>query len=215
MQRAVAVCVFVSSLLLAGPAFAADFGVGLKAGTYGLGAEFGVGFSSWFTLRATATTGDLSGDYDEDGIDYDASLDVGGYGLLADFFPMKGTFRLTAGLLSNRNEIGLEAVPTAPIEIGGTTYPPAAVGTLSGDIEFDSSVPYFGVGWGNVAKGRRFGFLVDLGFIHQGAGNVTLSSSTGLVSQSDLDAEAAAIEDDIQDYDFWPIVSFGLAIRFG
>ena len=215
MQRAVAVCVFVSSILLAGPAFAADSGVGLKAGTYGWGAEFGVGFTSWFTLRASATTGDVSGNYDENGIDYDASLDVGGYGLLADFFPMKGTFRLTAGLLSNRNEVELKSVPTAPINIGGNIYPPAAVGTLSGDIGFDNSVPYFGVGWGNVARGRRFGFLVDLGFIYQGGGKVSLSSSTGLIPQSDLDAEAAAIEDDIEDFDFWPIISFGLAIRFG
>ncbi len=215
MKRAAVACLFLCSILLAAPAAAAEFGVGVKVGTYGWGAEFGVGFTDWFTLRASASTGDISGNYEEDGVDYDATLDVGGYGLLADFFPMKGTFRLTAGLLSNRNEVELKAVPTVPIDIGGNTYPPAVVGTLSGDIGFDNSVPYFGIGWGNVARGRRVGFLVDLGFIHQGGGKVSLSTSTGLVPQSDLDAEAAAIEDDIEDFDFWPILSFGLAIRFG
>ncbi len=203
------------SILLASPAFAADFGIGLKAGTYGLGAEFGVGFTPWFTLRASASKGDLSGNYDEDDIDYDATLKVGGYGLLADFFPLKGTFRLTAGLLSNRNAVDLEAAPTVPIDIGGVPYPPADVGVLSGEIDFDGTVPYFGIGWGNVARGKRVGFLVDLGFIRQGGGEVSLSSSTGLVDQGDLDAEAAKIEDDIEDYDFWPIISFGLSIRFG
>ena len=215
MKRAVLMCVFVSSIFLAAPAAAADFGVGVKVSTYGWGAEFGVGFTDWFTLRATATTGSVSGNYEEDDLDYDAELDVGGYGLLADFFPMRGTFRLTAGLLANRNEVDLKAVPTVPIDIGGNTYPPALVGTLSGLVEFDGTVPYFGVGWGNVASGRRFGFLVDIGFIHQGSGQVGLSSSTGLIPQSDLDAEAAIIEDDISDFDFWPILSFGLAIRFG
>lgn len=215
MKRPVIAIVISVALFLAAPAAAAEFGVGVKLSTYGFGAEFGVGFTDWFTLRASATTGSVSGDYDEDDIAYNANLDVGGYGLLADFFPMKGTFRLTAGLLSNRNGIDLRAVPTSDIDIGGGTYTPAEVGTLSGNVDFDSTVPYFGVGWGNVAEGRRFGFLVDLGFILQGSGKVGLSTSTGLVPQSDLDAEAAIIEDDISDFDFWPVLSFGLAIRFG
>jgi len=215
MKRFATALVVTVSILLAAPAAAADFGAGVKIGTYGWGAEFGVGFTEWFTLRASVTTGSVSYSYDEDGINYDSTLDVGGYGLLADFFPMRGTFRLTAGLLANSNQVDLKAVPTVPIDIGGGTYTPAQVGTLSGDVDFDNSVPYFGVGWGNVAHGKRIGFLVDLGFIHQGGGMVSLSSSTGLVSQGDLDAEAAVIEDDIGDIDFWPIISFGLAIRFG
>lgn len=186
----------------------------MKVGTYGWGAEFGVGFSEWFTLRASANTASVPGDYEEDGIDYDADLSLGGYGLLADFFPMRGTFRLSAGLLANGNEIDLDATPTTDIDIGNNPYTPAQVRVLSGDVAFDDSVPYFGLGWGNVARGGRVAFLVDLGFIRQGSGEVSLRSSTGLVNQGDLDAEAASIEDDIEDIDFWPIVSFGLAIRF-
>ena len=86
---------------------------------------------------------------------------VGGYGLLADFFPMKGTFRLTAGLLSNRNKVELDAVPTGDtIDIGGInpTRTRSGRNVLSGDIDFDSSVPYFGIGWGNVARGKRVRF---------------------------------------------------------
>lgn len=213
MKNFVTALVITGSLLLAVPATAADLGVGAKISTYGWGAEFGVGFTDWFTLRASATTGSVSGDYEEDGVDYNADFDLGGYGVLADFFPMRGTFRLTAGFLSNRNAVDLRAVPTGNIDIGGGTYTPAQVGTLSGDIDFDSAVPYFGVGWGNVAKGRRLGFLVDLGFIHQGGGQVMLNASAGGVPQSDLDAEAASIENDISDVDFWPIISFGMAIR--
>ena len=48
----------------------------------------------------------------------------------------------------------------------------AAVGVLSGDIDFDDTVPYIGIGRWNVARGKRVGFVVDLGFIKQGGGKV-------------------------------------------
>jgi hypothetical protein len=193
---------------------AADFGLGLRAGTYGIGAELGVGFTPWFGLRAGGSTLDVSEDYDQNDINYDGTLKLGGYGLWVDFFPMKGTFRLTAGMLSNRNAIDLKAVPTDQIDIGDGTYDPEQVGTLIGDIEFDSTVPYFGIGWGNIARGKRIGFLADLGVVWQGAGAVTLDATAGFVDPDDLAAEAAQIEDDIEDYEFWPIVSVGLSIRF-
>jgi hypothetical protein len=61
---------------------------------------------------------------------------------------------------------------------------------------------------------RRVGFLFDLGVVSQGSGDVTLSSSTGIVDPADLEAEAARIEEDIEDYELWPVLSVGLAIRF-
>jgi hypothetical protein len=196
------------------PAVSAELGVGVRAGTQGLGAEFGVGLTQWFGLRAGAYALDVDDTYDSTDIEYDGTLSLGGYGLLADFYPLKGGFHISAGILSNRMGADIEAVPTAPVDIGGVTYDPAQVGTLSGDLEFDDTVPYFGVGWGNIAKGKRFGFLFDLGLVKQGSGQVSLTSSTGLVDPADLAAEAAEIEEDIEDYDFWPVISFGLAIRF-
>lgn len=193
---------------------AVDLGVGVKAGTYGFGAEFGVGFADWVTLRGAYDWLEYSRTYDEAGVDYDGELTLGGYGVLVDFFPMRGSFRLTAGFLANRNGVDLEATPSQPEEIGATTYTPAEIGTILGDVEFDESVPYLGIGWGNVAGGKRLGFLCDLGIIHQGSGNVTLRSSRNVVTSSDLEQESEEIEKDIEDYRYWPVVSFGLAIRF-
>jgi hypothetical protein len=65
-------------------------------------------------LRAGAYVANLSADIEEEGINYDGTVKLGGYGLLVDFFPMKGKFHLTAGILNNRNGVELEAVPTAP-----------------------------------------------------------------------------------------------------
>jgi len=211
--------VFIVSFMVCGVfattgTHAADLGIGLRAGTQGLGAEGAVGLTKWFALRGGVYGYDLSEGFDEGGISYDGDLQLGGFGLLADFFPLRGQFRITAGLFSNQTEMEVVSTPTGNIVIGGTIYTPAEVGTLSGTIDFDPTAPYLGIGWGNVAKGKRIGFLFDAGLLLQGSGDVTLGSSTGLVSFVDLEAEIQEIEAGIEDYDFWPVLSFGLAIRF-
>jgi hypothetical protein len=40
---------------------------------------------------------------------------------MLDIHPFKNGFRLTAGFFSNRNDLVVEAVPTADIEIGDST----------------------------------------------------------------------------------------------
>ena len=191
-----------------------EYGLGLRLGTQGLGAEFGVGISERFAVRAGYYTLEYSDDYEETDIVYDGDLHVGGLGAIVDFHPFKNGFRLSAGLFSNDNEVDLTATPTGPQEIGGTIYQPAEIGTLNGHIGFDSTAPYFGLGYGRIHRGKRVGFLFDLGMLKQGSGEASLASSTGLINLVDLEAEIDEIEQDIEDYDFWPVLSFGLAIRF-
>ena len=207
-------------LLLSAPApataLAEDrFGIGLKAGSYGLGGEFGVRLIDRVALRLSVSRFDASADEDISGINYNGDLSVGGEGLLVDVYPLGGKFRVTAGIYNNRNEVDLVGTPTAPVEVGGTIYPPSVIGTLSSTVDFGDTTPYFGIGWGNVAHGEsRFGLLFDAGVLTQDVGTVRLTSSAGLIPQNDLDQEAAKIQDDISDYDIWPVLSFGLAIRF-
>lgn len=191
-----------------------NVGVGLRAGTLGWGAEIGFGVSDRFALRGGYYTASLSEDYDDAGILYDGDLDIGGLGAIVDFHPFKGGFHLSAGIFANENELGITATPTTSQDIGGTVYTPAEIGTLSGVIAFDSTAPYFGIGWGRIAGNKRVSFLSDLGVLRQGSGDVLLTSSTGLVSTVDLQTEIAEIEADIEDYDLWPVISFGVAIRF-
>lgn len=198
------------------PASAVDLGLGVRGGTYGVGADLGVGITNWFGVRVGGSFGDLTRDYEDSGIDFNGDLTLGGYGAFADFYPSKGGFRISAGYLANRNEIGLDAVATEDQEIGDGTYPPEQIGVLSGTIAFDDSAPYLGLGWGRFTRGektKRVGFLFDVGALMQGSGEVSLSS-TGTVDQDDLDKEAAEIEDDIEAVSVWPVISLGLAIRF-
>ena len=197
------------------PAAAVELGLGIRAGTYGIGADLGVEVTDRFGVRVAGSALDVSTDYDETGVDYDADVGLGGLGAFADWYPSRtGGFRVSAGVLANRNEVDLTAVASEPVTIGDDVYPPEALGSVFGTVDFDDTAPYFGIGWGRFTGEKRLGFLFDLGVVRQGAGDVTLTSSTGIVAPEDLEAEAARIEEDIEEYELWPVVSFGLAIRF-
>ncbi|ANM30030.1 hypothetical protein ABI59_11285 [Acidobacteria bacterium Mor1] len=191
-----------------------SFGVALRAGTYGVGADVGIGVNRLITVRGSYQTLDVNESFDEDGIDYDADLEIGGTGLYVDVFPFAGSFRITGGLIENRNEVRVMATPTEAEVIGDTLYTPDQIGTLTGFVDYDSSATYLGVGVGNLVRGRRFGFVFDAGLVFQDAGDVTLASSTGLIDPGDLELERLDLQDDADDLESWPVISFGLAIRF-
>jgi len=221
-SKTVATCALVVLLSIASfaPAFAADVGIAVRAGSQGAGAEIGVGVTKWFTLRGGVYDLSVSESFEEGGIDYDGDLTLGGVGLLADFHPFRNGFRVSAGFFSNNNEIDLEATPTTNQIIGNNPVPytPMEIGTLTGRVAFDDAAPYLGIGWGNIARGKRVGFVADLGVLKQGSGEVRLEAD-GLAATipsflADLNAEAMEVEDDISDYDLWPVISVGLSVRF-
>ena len=220
-MRLPVVCVCLSIVLAASvlaassPARAGDrVGVGVKVGTLGVGFDLTGRITDWFNVRGSYSTKDLSKTHESSGIEYDDDIALGAYGVLLDFHPFKNNFRLTAGFMRNRTGVDVTSTPTQDTEIGDTTYTPAQIGTLTGTIDFKDDVPYFGIGYGNAAKGpHRVKFLLDLGILEQGSGQVTLTSSTGLVSQSDLDKEVQQVQDDIKDYKLYPVLSLGISIR--
>lgn len=202
-------------LSLSATAVAAEkVGIGLRVGTQGWGAEVGFKLSDRFGLRAGLYGAEISDSYEETDIVYDGDLQLGGLGVIADFHPFRGGFHLSAGLLSNETGIDMSATPTMSQTIGGNVYTPAEIGTLTGSVDFDDTAPYFGLGWGRIPGSGRVGFLADIGVLAQGSGSVSLTSSTGLINPADLQAEIDEIEADIEDFDLWPVISFGLAIRF-
>ena len=210
----VAPCV-VAILAIGGTSRAGDrLGVGIEVGTLGVGVDLTGRVNDWFSLRGSLNQYNYSHGLDKSGIHYDADLKLGASGVLADFYPLRGRFRLTGGALSNRNKFDLKATPTSDVTIGNNTYTPAQVGTLRGDIRFRSAVPYFGIGFGNAAKGpHRVGFAFDLGLMPQGRPRVGLTSSTGVVSSSDLQKEQSKISDDSKNFKFWPVLAVGLSFR--
>lgn len=209
------------SACVAVPGLAAGQGVGVAArvGTLGLGGEAAVGFADRVVIRGgfgyalvepTATFDDL-----------DVTLDLPNlYNVGLDFY-LNGAFRLGGGILFRSRDPKVAATFDTPQDIGGTSFTPQELGTLTGVIASRDPAPYVLLGFGKHTD-PRIGLFVDLGVAFLGDPTVSLGASGGTLSdQSDplrsaLDREAESFENDMRTYlRIWPILSLGLRVGLG
>src|SRR4029077_16586336 len=170
------------SLLAAAPR-RAQVAIAAKAGSLGLGLELTVKISPEVNARFGGNAFDYTDDHREvSGIEYDATARLRTATALLDWHPGGHGFRLTGGVIYNDTRIEGTSLPPASgaYDIGGVPVPVALVGTLSAKIDFNPSVPYVGLGWGNAllpgkTPGRKVGFYVDAGAMFQGRGRATLT----------------------------------------
>ncbi len=207
-------------LLLASVPAAADstFGLGVKAGTLGLGVEGTWRPLPYMDIRIGANLFDYSDTGTEAGVDYDAELNLDTFYATGNFrFPMS-PFRVTAGLYQNGNELNLQSLNTeGTIEVGDISYPTASVGTLRATTSFSSTSPYLGVGY-DFTVAKKIGLNLDLGVLWQGDPEVTISADGPLadnpVFQTSLEQERRELEDEVSDYKAWPVISLGFVFNF-
>ena len=208
-------------LMLANNAWADEtggFDVGVKAGTLGVGAEINYPINSNMTISVGLNTFSKSETDDIDGIEYDVDLDLQTFSVLFNYHPFSGTFRITAGAMLNNNELSLAAKPNATYDINGTIYTSAEVGDLEAGVDFEKIAPYIGIGLGSGAS-SGLSFTLDVGVLLQGEPNVDLESTGGTLSndptfQAELAQEEASAEDDIKDFDVYPVIAVGMSYRF-
>ena len=201
--------------LLASGSAAADFGVGVKAGTLGIGLEGRWDPPvPWFDLRVGLNQYDYNDNGDYAGINYDATLALDNYYLTANLkFPVS-PFRFTVGAFSNGNEMQLLSTDT----LGGIWG--NAVG-LESVTSFDSTAPYAGFGFDFELFGKA-GLNLDFGVLWQGDPAVTLlptnwdslSGPEQALLQPLLDAERAQLEDEMSDLKAWPVISLAFVYNF-
>jgi hypothetical protein len=202
----------------------ADVGVLLKAGTLGAGLDVTVGMSESLGLRLQANALSYENDFNESDVDYRADVELKSAGLLLDWHPFSGVFRVSLGAYWNGNEATAVGRPTGgTYVINGVTYNAADIGSLDGQIDFESVAPYLGIGFASAPKaGRGMTFSFDLGVLYQGEPNVGLTATCGVglppatctQLQSDVAAEQASLQEDLSGYKFYPVVSFGIGYRF-
>ncbi len=206
----------VLALSLSGNALA-DFGVGFKAGTLGLGVEGRYKPLPNIDVRVGANVYDYEDTDTRAGVNYDSTLNLETFYATANLsFPLS-PLRLTAGLFSNGNEVNLTSVDSASFDIGGNTYTAADVGTLSSTTSFGSTSPYVGIGYDFEVFGK-VGLNLDLGLLWQGEPEVSLLADGLLANdpgfQSALETERQQLEDDISDYKAWPVISLAFVYNF-
>lgn len=206
-----------ASMLAPAAVLAEGQSVGLKVGALGLGVEYTYAFTERIAVRGALFGSELGFDVEESGIDYEADVVWDSISAGVDFHPLKSALRLSAGFLKNDNRLELFSQPTGSVTIGDEPYTPAEIGTLRGDVRFDDTSTYFGIGWDWSRDKRVFGMSLDLGVVDQGDASVTLRG-TGLLFDDpaflqDLDAEIADIEDEV-DLDVVPFLTLGFQFRF-
>jgi hypothetical protein len=155
-------------------------------------------------------------------VTYDADLDLRTGGLLLDWHPGGGVFRLSAGAYYNGNEGALTGKPTGgTFEFNGVTYPASAVGSLTGEATFEHLAPYVGIGFSNAGK-KGWKFAVDLGALYQNSPQVALQVQCGAALtpaecttlQGDVQAEEAQLQEEVTDYKWYPVFSIGIGYSF-
>jgi hypothetical protein len=215
-------CALLAAAMIQVPAvFAAEGGMlhlGVSGGTIGISPEVGYRFGEHVGLRANGGFFNYDRNEEIDDIDYDGTLKLNSVGVLADWYPFGGSFRLSAGARSSSNKIDLSATPTAAIEIGDEFYEPAEVGTLSGGVKFKKITPSLTMGWGGKFKsGLAVGF--EAGVLLQGSPKLSLAATGGTLSEEDafqaeLEAERAQAEEDAEDFKLWPVLQLHFIYRF-
>lgn len=196
--------------------FAVTGGIGTAGGTL----EGQVRLSDNFQLRGGVNYLKFDNEVDVDDINYDGDLDFSGLGAFVDVHPFGGSFFVSGGAYVGDKTFDFSATSTTAVDIGGVVFTPAEYGRLEGNTSWDDVAPFLGVGFDNTFTGSgNWGFSIVGGAALFGSGDVSLQSVGGTLSNdplltAELDAEIAEIEQEIEDYELYPIVQLGLSYRF-
>ena len=211
--------ILLAALALPGMASAGDFGIEGHGSTLGFGGELDYAVNSYFTARVQFNRYNYSYSGTKQQIDYDFDLHLKSYAAMLDWHPFAGGFRVTGGYFSNKNQIDAVAVPQGSYTINGHTYTAAQVLTLYGTVGFKPDVPYLGIGWTTLGPtDTGLGFTFDLGALFQGTPQANLYATGPITTHAqfkqDLAAEQLKLQDDVNNYKTYPVISLGITYRF-
>lgn len=193
---------------------------GVNLGTTGVGLEAQFSVSDSLVLRGSADVLSFNHDETYSDIDYDGKLKSKTVGLFADWRPAGSAFLLSAGAYVGGRKVRLDAQPTGNVEIGGATFTPAQVGRIEGQARMSDVQPFAGVGFDNTfTGGGAWGFRALAGVAFSRSPDVSLRATGGTFSNDPaflarLRQEEQDLQDDADDFKYYPVVQIGLTRRF-
>ncbi len=196
--------------------------LGPKFGTTGIGLDLTFGINPYLNLRGGFNYGSFTWSPEFGDVDYDMDITMTSIPLLLDIQPFGGNFRITGGFfIQPGTEADIDATPTDATQIGNHTYEPDVIGTLSGKVEVKNTVaPYVGIGFGNtVAEDQQLTCTLDIGVVFQSYDVSLTSDGAGMTAKldtfrEDLAKEEDNIQNDLDDWKIYPVVTIGLAWHF-
>jgi len=197
----------------------AQVAIGGGIGTTGASVEAQVKVAPGLSLRGGYNYFEYEADDTYDDIAYQGDLDLTTVGAFLDWHPFGNSFFLSGGAFIGEKGLALSATPTANVEIGSQTFTPAQVGTLNMAADLEETAPFVGLGWDTTFENPGIGFRFLAGAMFTGSPQVDLTSTGGSLSsdanfQTQLAAEEQALQNDIDDYEIYPVVQAGLTFSF-
>ncbi len=195
----------------------AQAGIAFHVGTLGVGADIAASLGSRIGLRSGLNFFPTDIDATVSGIDYQIDFASPTFTAMLDLY-LLGPLRVSGGAVYTTDDIVLAGELAGPVTIDGNTYSPAQIGTITGTIFTNELSPYAGIGLGNPGR-SRFGLYLDLGVAFHGTPGFTLTAVGGSANtlpqfQSDLNAEALSIQNDLSKITVYPVVTIGFYIGF-
>lgn len=213
----------LAALMAAGGAAAgaaqAQVAVGGSIGTTGAAVEAQVQVLPGLHLRGGYNFFQYEADDTYDDIAYEGDLDLNTLGAFVDFHPFGNSFLITAGAYFGEKTLDLLATPTANVQIGNQTFTPAQVGTLNMAADLEDTAPFVGLGWDTTFENPGIAFKFIAGAMFTGSPQVNLTATGGTLSndpnfQTQLAIEEQNLQEDISDYEVYPVVQAGLTFSF-
>ena len=170
-----------------------------------------------------------SGDYDDTDTHYDTDLDLFNVGATLEYHPFASGFYIGAGIYYQDPNYEMDATPSGgEYEFNDTFYPAELVGSVNGKVEdLNKVVPYIGIGYdASLFDSGNLFFTFKAGAWYQNSPKVSLTAHDCILDQIpgsplgcndlryDLDKEEQDINEDIKDYQWWPVVQIGITYRF-
>jgi hypothetical protein len=219
MKRTMTLAALMAAGAAATGAAQAQVAVGGSIGTTGASVEATVKVLPGLNIRGGYNYFQYEADDTYDDIAYEGDLDLNTLGAFVDWHPFGNSFMITGGAYLGEKSLDLLATPTQNVQIGSQTFTPAQVGTLSMQADLEDTAPFVGIGWDNTFENPGIGFKFIAGAMFTGSPQVDLAASGGTLSndanfQTQLAQEEANLQEDISDYEIYPVVQAGLTFSF-
>lgn len=208
----------------------AEQAVSGSLGTTGLGVEWITPLNDTLRARVILTYMAINIDLEEDDIDYEIEFSSANLGAVLEWHPFESGFRVSGGLVGTNFGFDLQSDSSQQsYSIGDKTY--GGTLQLDGDVEFASVAPYLAVGWSSDLDDYGLYLGLELGVLYVGSPNLSLDASGQVTSddfnggrpvnaansadfQADLERERENLEDALEDYSFYPILTLSVGYRF-
>ena len=215
----------------AASSFFGRFGIGAQVGTNGIGGHLTFDITEWMYLKGEVSgfSGGPTFDFDTDDVAYDGEIDLFAAGVTLNILPFKAyevpvlrCFRITGGAYQVDHQVNVSSTeandPTLRGQLIGAGISPD--GAVRGEVEFSKFAPYVGIGWDwRFGSEDRFVFSLDAGVLFVGSGNASLTQSndlaaSGIVSAVDTANEEQDLQDELDQFEIYPVVQLALSYRF-